>query len=332
MKNKFCRLLILILTSYLLSIPEICLAGQRFKPGFIVMNQGDTIRGELAVQGEFSSSKSCIFRQKAKKPLRVFRPFEIKCSVFNAGERYVSAVLPESGDSVFLRLVLDGEIDLLSREDYRSISYYYLQKDSLPLVNLYYFEQPVSSLFQDTGRIRTNYQTSLYRYTDDCPPIKGQVRLVKGPNYPELYRVIHRYQRFMNPTEPLILYANRTKKHPFFEIGYGLSSPSHYSLNYFFPAPILPNFIFVGVGYDSYYGIPLQIRLRYPIYFIQPEIGAGIDFFPGFPLSNTFNQWTVGLSLKLSRFSIGYKYTNHFTKWFPFENWNDKGLIFSYQF
>lgn len=332
MKNKCSRLLILVLTSYFIHMPEICLAGQHFKPGSVVLNHGGALRGELAVQGEFSTSKSCIFRPNAKKTLQVFRPFEIKGFVFNGGKRYVSCVLPESGDSVFLRLVLDGEIDLLSREDYRSFSYYYIRKDTLPLVNLYYSERPVSSIFKDTGRIKTNYKTTLYRYTDDCPSIKGQVRLVKDPNYPELYRVIHRYQRFMNPAEPLRLYANRTTKHPFFEVGYGWAAPSHYSLNYFVPAPLLPNFVFLGVGYDSYYGIPMQLRLRYPFFFLQPEIGAGIDWFPGFPLIDHYYQWTAGLSVTVGRFSLGYKYTHHFSKWFPLENRNDIGAVLSYQF
>lgn len=332
MKHLTSRSLILFLALFLIFHSERSVAGHTFKPGSIVSSKGDTIRGELAVQGDFSSSKSCIFRTNAKADAQTFKPFDIRGYAFDAGKHYESAVLPESGDSLFLRFVLDGNIDLLSREDYRSFTYYYIRKDTLPLVNLYYIDRPVSSIFADTDRVITNYKTTLYPYTDDCPALKGQVRLVRTPSYTELYKVIHRYQRLMNPDEPLKHYVNRNKKHPFLEVGYEMTASMHKSITFFYPIPMLPKFVFLGVGYDNYYGIPLQVRLQVPIAFLRPEIGAGIAWNPGDPILNVNKQRTAGLTAMIGPFAIGAKYTYHYVDWTPLYSKKDWCATLSYQF
>lgn len=302
-----------------------------FRPGRIVLNQGDTIKGELLVQGEFSLSKSCTFRTNQKAPQVVYHPFQIKGYQFNSGRRYVSTVLPESGDSVFLRFVLDGVIDLYMRENAMSKSFYYLNKDQSSLVNLRYFELPITTNFVDTSRTWSNYKTSLYLYTDDCPSMYGQVRKLKDPNYQELHRIIHRYQSLMQPNKPLRVYDFQPDSHPFVEVGYGLVGPDHLFGLFFLPSPLLSKFLYIGSGYDTYYGIPFQLRLRHPIYFIQPEVGVGMDYLPGYDVINPFYHWTAGASLKLGRISIGARYTKHYSNWYTVMELNEWSATMSYE-
>jgi hypothetical protein len=328
MKNQ-CRRLFLF---FLLVLSQICLAGQTFKTGCIFLNEEDVIRGELAVQGDYSNSKSCIFRRNPNAPLQVFRPFEIYGYAFESGKYYVSSVLPESGDSVFLRFMIHGALDLFIREDAQSFPYFYLATASKPLVSLQYYERPVSSIFMDSSRVSTNYKNTLYSYTDDCPSVKGQALLMKEPNYRDLYHLIHRYQRFMRPFEPLTIYDKKTNRYPFMEFGYGWSAPEHFSFNFFLPAPLLPDFLYLGLGYDTYYGIPLQLRLQHLIGFLEPELGVGIDWFPDMLLIDYYYQWSAGLNVNLGRFSIGCHYSYHFYKWFPLEDRKDLRMTLSYKF
>jgi hypothetical protein len=136
----------------------------------------------------------------------------------------------------------------------------------------------------------------------------------------------------MNPDEPLKRYVNKTKKHPFLELGYGLSSPFHKSITFFYPLPALPDFVYVGVGYDTYYGIPLEARLQVPISFLRPEVGAGIEWFPGFPLLDLYYKRTAGLSAQFGSFALGAKYTYHYANWAPYLYGKDWCATLSYRF
>jgi hypothetical protein len=91
-----------------------------FRPGYIVSLTGDTLRGEVALQGTQRSLRQCLFRAQPTEAPRVYLPGQLKGYGLNGIKSY-RTTLVQVGDTArasrFLELLVSGEMSLLFSSD-----------------------------------------------------------------------------------------------------------------------------------------------------------------------------------------------------------------------
>ncbi|MEQ9402367.1 MAG: hypothetical protein RIM99_02175 [Cyclobacteriaceae bacterium] len=96
-------------------------SGQRkYGQGFIVMNNGDTINGEVQVRFEDQNFESCIFKSMNSREERKYSTEEISGFGFTNGRLYLSGegLNIEERAGHFLEYMVSGEVQLFFSEDY----------------------------------------------------------------------------------------------------------------------------------------------------------------------------------------------------------------------
>jgi hypothetical protein len=128
-KHMKAKLIILILSALLTN----SLLGQKgYKPGFIVTNQGDTVRGSIQLRSNISYSYQCPFLAAGSETPTIFSPFEISAFRIEDNKYYVATdlVIDNAKERLFLEYLVDGIVDLYYlREPGREL--YFVKKDSV---------------------------------------------------------------------------------------------------------------------------------------------------------------------------------------------------------
>jgi hypothetical protein len=128
-----------IILSLLLLQPLLVISGQKFfKPGYIVTNKNDTIRGLVSLQTKSDYSKMCSYMDSEKKEKKIYTPEEISSyrienkMLFQSKEIEINKVKTR----VFLEYLVNGIADLyyLYQPDG---DVYFITKDTvlIPLTN-----------------------------------------------------------------------------------------------------------------------------------------------------------------------------------------------------
>jgi hypothetical protein len=101
-----------LLLSIILSLFVFAGFSQKYLPGYILTNEGDTIHGELLNQNEVEASKKCILRNEEE--IKTFLPNDINGYRYSDGNYYISKeiVSGTTNTPVFLRFLLKGTIEL----------------------------------------------------------------------------------------------------------------------------------------------------------------------------------------------------------------------------
>lgn len=101
-----------------------------FRPGYIVLNNNDTIQGFLDYRGNKANSESCIFKKEMNSPVEVFTPTLIKAYRFNNSKYFVSMFLEQdfSAKTLFVEYLFKGRLDVYSYFD-GIVTHYLAGKD-----------------------------------------------------------------------------------------------------------------------------------------------------------------------------------------------------------
>ena len=101
-----------------------------FRPGFVITNNNDTLRGLVDYRGDLRNSKKCDFIAGKDSPIQEFLPFTIRGYRFNEGKFYVSKniILQGKKTEVFLEFLVDGIADLYYSGD-GSNAHYFIEKE-----------------------------------------------------------------------------------------------------------------------------------------------------------------------------------------------------------
>lgn len=99
-----------------------------FRPGFLVMTNGDSVRGFVGYTNSFFHERECRYRSEKDGETQVFLPANLRSYGFNGTRRFISKELPIDGQStrVFAQLLEAGRISLLLHRDI-----FWIEKDSL---------------------------------------------------------------------------------------------------------------------------------------------------------------------------------------------------------
>ncbi len=132
--KKTCFLIFLIFIQFCI----ISYGQKGFKPGYIITNDFDTLRGFIRLKSNIENSGSCDFITGKNQPSKSYSPDDIRAYRIENSKYYVSksVMIDSSRQRVFLEYLVDGIVDLFYYKDLGR-EYYFIQKDTLllPLTN-----------------------------------------------------------------------------------------------------------------------------------------------------------------------------------------------------
>lgn len=97
-----------------------------FHPGYYIINEQDTVYGEIDNRGDLKNGNICVFRQNDNTESIEFKPGEILAYRFLQGKYYTSIILPVDGETslVFAEFLVNGVSDLLYHRSINTDHYY----------------------------------------------------------------------------------------------------------------------------------------------------------------------------------------------------------------
>lgn len=106
-------------------------AQTNFLPGYIITNEGDTLKGLIDYRSDARNAHKCEFKKNSEAPLQEFLPFSIQGYRFNDGKYYVPREVTLDGQPtpLFLEYLVDGIADLYFYGDGTSYHYFMEKTD-----------------------------------------------------------------------------------------------------------------------------------------------------------------------------------------------------------
>jgi hypothetical protein len=205
-----------LILSLVLLQPLLVISGQKFfKPGYVVTNRNDTIRGLVSLQTKSDYSKMCSYMDSEKKEKKIYTPEEISSycienkMLFQSKEIEINKVKTR----VFLEYLVNGIADLyyLYQPDG---DIYFITKDTvlIPLTN-----RPKSvTVNEDVIGMRPDIKTyegesnqykGVLRYLfQDSPEV---VKEIEGTafNHKSLIKITKNYHNSISKDKKCIVYS-----------------------------------------------------------------------------------------------------------------------------
>jgi hypothetical protein len=185
---------LLILTILGLLIFNIVFGQIEFRKGYIIKNNGDTIKGMLQPNSIENNSRYCIFKRFDIARSFQYNPKEIKGYKFQDGPEYQSFTI--SDKPVFLEILVKGKVSL---SGYGKNKKFYISSDKLGWTEL--SNQSVTINDQQTGANTKakDYKELLHLVMSDSPSIQDQIDNSKL-DLISLKKLVEDYNKSINST------------------------------------------------------------------------------------------------------------------------------------
>jgi len=200
-----------------------------YRPGYIITNEMDTIRGLVDYRGEKRNMKVCNFKMTKEHPSKEYFAGDIFGYRYDEGKYYISKKIDskELNETVFVEFLLKGISNLYY---YSSTSYtaFFIESEDSELLELKREEIE----FEKDGRVYhkiDNRYIGLLNYAfEDCPEIRKDIAKT-GLNHKDLIQLTKRYHDYVCTDESCIIYEKnlpvlRIELRP--QIGYSISTIS----------------------------------------------------------------------------------------------------------
>jgi hypothetical protein len=319
MRTLFFSLLSLVLTC------SSALSQSDFRTGYVVLNSGDTLRGEINIRNNSSMSRECIFRQDRKSKPETFSPDEITEYRLDNGRYFVSKDIGGQ-QMVFCEFLVKGKLNLYHLSDHL-LEQFYVQKegDSLRTIpkdpeftyadGKEYYNRPFNAI------------KLLSSLTTDAPSVQEEITMTDMSSQKELVRLATDYHNAVCNSESCIVYKKKTNTKVSVQplVGYtryfdANNGDIEFGSNIDFWMPSRGEHLYFRSGFFigsfpkeidscSYVRIPIGLRYLGPSHTIRPEVSLGPDLYlfkkgaiSLFNLSGALNicmekdkaYWTIG--------------------------------------
>ncbi len=172
----------------MLSCPAF-LSAQDFRPGYIVKNGGDTVKGFVVYRTDKKNIEGCTFKESRKGAANNYTASEIDGFGIIGDRVYQSIVMPQDAPAqgrVFAKVIVEGHLNLYQHQNF----YLLKRKDSLITLPV-----PKNEIFGAPGELKTRKTKKFIGVLTylmlDCPMNTNPLSYAEGP----LSKLIYDYNK-----------------------------------------------------------------------------------------------------------------------------------------
>jgi len=188
------------------------------RTGFIILNNGDTISGEIDYRNDLYLGSQCAFRYSQNNEIVKYGPNDIQAYRFTDGRFFISKEVPfnEGSSKVFLEYLVNGKLNIYYLRDELKDRYYF-EKEGENIVELPYdegikYDQKTNNPYFYRSVKHINLLTY---YLQDAPELKSKINKLNKPDHINLIRLSESYQNVVCKDENCIVYE---RKLPFLKL------------------------------------------------------------------------------------------------------------------
>ncbi|NMM50839.1 hypothetical protein [Marinigracilibium pacificum] len=264
-----------------------------FKPGYIILNSGDTLHGEIDYRGDLLMSSVCKFKTNGNS-ISTYDPSDIAAFRFINSKYYISKEI--NSRKVFLEFLIKGEVNIYYMRDDDG-DHYFIEKEGIKLSEIPYEEK---IMYVDGKKVlyeSTTHKGLLFYFMRDVPEFNSRIQTIEKPEHHSLIRLAEDYHNAVCEDRKCIIYE---KKLPIIKISLapfmGVTKYrrnnnyiNEYGAIVSFWSPRASEKLFFKTGLIhhqfstegediSIYKIPLQIQYIFRAHRLQPNLSAGVNF------------------------------------------------------
>ena len=175
-------------------------AQQIFKPGYLVTNEGDTIKGEIDYKVIRPKYNEVAFKNFDKGETKIYLADQLKEYRLVDGQYFLStkAKVKKVESQIFMEVLYKGNISIyLLTDNFKK--YFYVDKEGLGVKEMPYHEENriVPRINESDAKYvykSTTHQQILKYYTSDSPKLKNNIERIVEPNEVNLVMFAKLYQ------------------------------------------------------------------------------------------------------------------------------------------
>lgn len=269
-----------------------------FKPGFVVLASGDTLRGLVDYRANVLSSKVARYKEAASATVITYTSADIKGYGFPGDRYYASKYVKADSSQVFMEELVRSKINL-----YNMGGKFYVEKEGLGLEEL---EVALREYYSQDGVLhRTSankHVATLNKYMSDCMSMIEKIERA-ALTQSSLIRLIKEYNE-CSPGVPVVVFKEEKR---WFAVGFGVG---------------------VGINHTS---LSFSAKDETYLHLENSDFGSSTYLVPSLMLNLRFPRISEYTSLQLEGgyFSTGYKDRSNTYDWFETKYENDMELSMS---
>jgi hypothetical protein len=190
---------------FFLLLTEILHAQTDFRPGFVIKNSGDTLRGQIDYRGDVLMGLVCKFKD-TKNTVTEYSPNDIAAFRFIDSKYYVSREV--DGKMVFLEYLIRGKISIYYIRDDKG-DRYFLDKEGVKLTEIPYKREVIYVDDKYLDFESKKHIGLLKYYTQDAPQFKTRIESMKKPEHENLIKFAKDYHKTVCKDEQCIVYERK---------------------------------------------------------------------------------------------------------------------------
>ncbi|MGB3468862.1 MAG: hypothetical protein WBA74_26495, partial [Cyclobacteriaceae bacterium] len=290
-----------------------------FHPGYIILLDGDTLRGEIDYRGDLLMSSVCKFRNNANL-ITDYSPGDLRAFRFTDSKYYLSGQIDQK--RFFMKCLIVGTVSIYYSKDENG-DHYYIDKENIGLTEIEY-EEGIRYIKDKRVFYQTKFHYGILNYyMQDVPTLQSKIRGIKKPYYKNLTKLAKDYHKEIGAEDQYTIYENSAGKvriNPEFVLGTirytvrdalsGELTDNRYYIHggflghFWMPKTNEKLYLRMGVlvskplaEYSTLYKIPLQIEYISPKGILRPRIAYGLNFYSLLYQTVSFN---AGVNIQLS--------------------------------
>ena len=210
------------------------IAQDNYRPGYIITNSNDTIKG-LISKLNINTFTKCLFKKSVTDKSTEYLPGDIAAYRFNDDGKYFISkvtVTPDGNKAYFLEYLIKGKANIYYMRD--NVDHYYIETDNNKILEL---SEPDTKIEKKDGTTYikpSSYKGKLKFMLAGCPEIYAEIENTKL-FAPELIKLAKDYHLKVCNSESCIVFekkANPVKAHIGFFTGLSLNSFNFVDVRY----------------------------------------------------------------------------------------------------
>ena len=177
-----------------------------FRPGYVVTNAGDTLRGEIDYRGNILMGRQCTFRAGRGTDEVRYSPAELVAYHFDEG-RYFQSRRVDGEGLVFLEVLVQGELDVYYYKG-KSGEHYYVEKVGMPFTEV----PAVSGMVEVDGKQYARdklHAGTLNYFTQDAPALQQDINKMTKLTPKGMIRLAEQYHGMVcTDGSPCVVYQS----------------------------------------------------------------------------------------------------------------------------